>query len=167
METVIIGGEGPFTRYAQLSGNTVVQVIESEFDPDGINGEWIACGDAGPGWTYDGEAFHAPMAIASIDPCEWLLDIAPFTDRLGAKKYAVDTSADPFVAYFNRDLSRRKWADLEDQRVIAAINYLAGATLPGVGTMAAPLLTGAEAAALLSVPASPEENRALRALYFK
>jgi hypothetical protein len=47
-------------RYAQLSGGVVHQVIESETDPDGINGEWVACGNAGPGWTYDGNTFAPP-----------------------------------------------------------------------------------------------------------
>lgn len=51
-------------RYAQLSNNIVVLVIESETDPNGTNGEWIACGDAGPGWTYDGTTFAPPAPVA-------------------------------------------------------------------------------------------------------
>ncbi|MEO8119535.1 MAG: hypothetical protein ABI606_09465 [Rhodoferax sp.] len=44
-------------RYAQLSSGIVINVIESETDPDGINGEWVACGNAGPGWAYAGGVF--------------------------------------------------------------------------------------------------------------
>lgn len=51
------------TRYAQIQNGIVDQVINSETDPDGINGEWIACGDAGPGWTYDGTRFTAPAPV--------------------------------------------------------------------------------------------------------
>lgn len=54
-------------RYAQLSGatgdtsRTVINVIESEADPDGINGEWVACGNAGLGWDYVDGVFSAPV----------------------------------------------------------------------------------------------------------
>jgi hypothetical protein len=47
-------------RYAQLSGGVVHQVIESETQPDAAHGIWIACGNAGPGWAYDGTTFAAP-----------------------------------------------------------------------------------------------------------
>jgi hypothetical protein len=47
-------------RYAQIKDGIVQLVIESEVDPDGTNGEWVACGDAGPGWLYDGSMFTAP-----------------------------------------------------------------------------------------------------------
>lgn len=55
-------------RYAQLVDGTVYFVIDSPFDPDGINGEWIACGDAGPGWTYDGSTFAPPAPPAPVIP---------------------------------------------------------------------------------------------------
>ena len=51
-------------RYAQIQNGIVDQVINSETDPDGINGEWVACGDAGPGWTYDGTTFAPPDPAA-------------------------------------------------------------------------------------------------------
>lgn len=63
-------------RYAQLDGDTIVQVIESETDPDGINGQWVACGDAaGPGWIRPGvdlpfeppAPIPAPRELAKID----------------------------------------------------------------------------------------------------
>lgn len=59
-------------RYAQLSpidgsnARTVLQVIESETDPDGTNGEWVLCGDAGPGFTTtdNGLTYAAPVVVA-------------------------------------------------------------------------------------------------------
>jgi len=96
----------------------------------------------------------------------WYLDIGPFTDRFGSKAYAVDNSTDPFVQSFNRDLSRRKWVNLRDPRVAVALNYLAGVAVPGIGTIAAPILTAAEVTAMLNTPVAPEENLALRKLYF-
>lgn len=49
------------TRYAKVIDGVIYMVIESETDPNGTNGEWIACGDAGPGWTYDGTTFAPPV----------------------------------------------------------------------------------------------------------
>ncbi len=55
-------------RYAQLINGVIHQIIESETDPDGINGEWIACGNAGPGWTYNGTTFEAPTLPPIVAP---------------------------------------------------------------------------------------------------
>lgn len=151
-------------RYAQLSGNTVVLVIESETDPDGVNGEWVACGNAGPGWTYDGATFSPPAPAP--DPCEWLMDLGPFADRLGAHAFEVDTSTVPGVIAVAKDLGRRKWVDLQDSRVAASLYYLAGHTVPVLGTLAVPILTDAEVLAILTTPVPMEANRALRKVYF-
>ena len=144
-------------RYAQLSGNTVTQVIESATDPDGINGEWIACGDAGPGWTYDGTTFAPPVSPVVVDPCEWLIDIGPFYDRFGAAKMAVLTSADAGVKAIMADVAIRKWIDLQRTDVASSLAYI-GSKVPSVD---AALQT-----AILTTPVSADENRALRKLYF-
>lgn len=52
------------TRYAQIIDGIVANVIESEADPDGTNGSWIACGDAGPGWQCIGGVFSPPDSSA-------------------------------------------------------------------------------------------------------
>lgn len=57
-------------RYAKVVDGVIYQVIESATDPDGINGAWVACGDAGPGWTYDGTTFTAPAPVAPT-PMPW------------------------------------------------------------------------------------------------
>lgn len=143
------------TRYAQIQNGIVDQVINSETDPDGINGEWIACGDAGPGWTYSGGVFSAPAAPA--DPCEWLIDIGPFFDRFGAAKMAVLTSADAGVSAILSDVQVRKWIDLQRADVANSLAYI-GSKVPSVD---ATLQT-----AILTTPVTAEENLALRKLYF-
>jgi len=146
-------------RYAQLVDNVVHLVIESETDPDGINGEWVACGNAGPGWTYDGTTFSEPPAPpAPVDPCEWLIDIGPFYDRFGGTKMAVLTSTDAGVKAIMQDVSIRKWIDLKRADVISALAYI-GSVVPAVDA------TLQEA--ILTTPVTTEENRALRRLYFK
>lgn len=161
-------------RYSQLSQadqqgvRTVLQVIESENDPDGTNGEWLLAKDSGPGWTTtdNGETYSRPIVTAPVDPCEWLLDLGPFADRFQPYTLAIDMSTDPVVMAFHKDLSRRKYINLKDPRVRAVVYYFAGATLPGVGTLATPFFDMTKAALILDTPVVEEENRALRKDYF-
>lgn len=128
------------------------------------------------GQIYDPQAsaaagqpvFTAPVAAPEPEPAwAWLIDIGPFVDRLGVKRYALEQSTDPFVMSFRHDVdTRRKWIDLRDPRVAGALAYCAGHPLPGVGTIASPLLTDAEVTAVLTTPVEPQENLALRKLYF-
>ena len=97
---------------------------------------------------------------------EWLMDIGPFTDRLGAASVAIDVSTNPKLVAIRSDFGRRKWIDLKDPRVIAAVQYLAGQPHAVLGTMALPPLTAEQAAAVLTTPVAPAENMALRKLYF-
>ena len=144
-------------RYAQLSGNTVTQVIESATDPDGINGEWVECGNAGPGFTTsDGGITFDPPAPA-VDPCEWLIDLGPFYDRFGSAKMAVLTSADAGVKAIVQDLNIRKWVDLQRADVASGLAYV-GSKVPSIDATLQ--------AAILTTPVTVEENLALRKLYF-
>lgn len=145
-------------RYAQLSDGVVNIVIESATDPDGVNGEWLACGDAvSPGWMYDGTAFAPPVPPVVIDPCEWLIDLGPFYDRFGAAKMAVLTSADAGVKAIMSEVAIRKWIDLQRADVASSLAYI-GSKVPA--------LTGALQTAILTTPVTVDENRALRKLYF-
>lgn len=146
-------------RYAKVVDGVICQVIESAVDPDGINGAWVACGDAGPGWAYDGITFTAPAPTPQtpVDPCEWLIDIGPFFDRFGAAKMAVLTSADAGVSAILSDVQVRKWIDLQRADVANSLAYI-GSKVPSVD---ATLQT-----AILTTPVTAEENLALRKLYF-
>jgi len=145
-------------RYAQLSGGVVHQVIESETDPDGINGQWVACGNAGPGWTYNNGVFTPPVIPPEpADPCEWLIDLGPYFDRFDATKMAVLTSTDAGVKAIIQDASIRKWIDLRLPAVAQALTYI-GSVIPAVDATLR--------SAILNTPVSTEENRALRKLYF-
>lgn len=142
-------------RYAQLSNNVIANVIESDTDPDGVNGEWIECGNAGPGWVYDGEVFTAPLPVD--DHTAWLIDIGPFYDRFGPAKMAVLTSPDAGVKAILSDVSIRKWLDLKRPDVASSLAYI-GSKVPAVdATLQATILT---------TPVAHEENVALRKLYF-
>lgn len=145
-------------RYAQLSDNVVQNVIESDFDPDGINGEWIACGDAGPGWLYNAQTreFSRPLAPTG-SMWQWYIDIGPFYDRFGATKMQVLTSSDSGIKAILADLNIRKWVDLKRADVAQALQYV-GSVIPAVTTQLQD--------SILNTPVSDIENLALRKLYF-
>lgn len=46
-------------RYALIESGRVANVVEQDSTPT-ILGTWVACGNAGPGWAYDGDTFTPP-----------------------------------------------------------------------------------------------------------
>lgn len=139
--------------YEILDGETVINTIVADAEfmavnyPDGNYREVASPPESEPEWT-------------------WYIDLGPFADRLGAASVAIDLSVEPGVVAIRNDFSRRKWIDLKDPRVIAALWYLAGQPHPVLGTLAAPLLTSAAVTTILNTPVPPKDNLALRKLYF-
>lgn len=146
-------------RYGKLVNNTIDVVIDCEDQPGAEHGEWVACGDAGPGWTTEDKVhFSPPVPTApTVDPCQWLIDLGPFYDRFGAAKMAVLTSSDAGVKAILNDVSVRKWIDLQRADVGTSLAYI-GSVVPA--------LTGALQTSIRTTPVGAEENRALRKLYF-
>lgn len=120
------------------------------------------------GRRYTEEGIWEDVSAPPVPEPEWVwyIDLGPFTDRLGLASAAIDLSTEPGVVVIRNDFSRRKWIDLKDPRVIAALWYLAGQPHPVLGTLAAPLLTSAAVATILSTPVPLKDNLALRKLYF-
>lgn len=95
---------------------------------------------------------------APVNPTTaWLIDIGPFFDRFGAAKMAVLTSTDPGVKAILADTQVRKWIDLQRPDVAQSVAY--------IGSVVA-AVTPALQTAILTTPVTPEENLALRKLYF-
>ena len=88
----------------------------------------------------------------------WLIDIGPFFDRFGAAKMQILTSSDPGVKAIISDLQVRKWIDLKRVDVQQGVQY--------VGTVV-PSVDSALINSILNNPVQPEENLALRKLYFQ
>lgn len=146
-------------RYAQINNGIVDNVIESEIDPDGVNGEWVACGNAGPGWTYDNGEFLPPVTPAVVPPVwAWFIDIGPFFDRFGTLKMSVLTSTDAGIKAIIQDVSIRKWVDLKRTDVVQSLAYI-GSVIPAFNLAAQQNI--------VNTPVAPEENLALKSLYFK
>lgn len=52
-------------RWALIASGQVANVVEQDSTPP-IPGTWVACGNAGPGWAYDGETFTPPAVAAAV-----------------------------------------------------------------------------------------------------
>ena len=137
-------------RYAQLSNNTVQNVIESETDPDGINGEWVLCGNAGPGFTYDGAAFHMPEPVAPARHVTQLAFLSRFTDAEAITLDLASIGATQPAAALRRyqaKVSAAKYIDLDMAETQAGVH-----ALEAMGILAA-----GRAAEILEAPVQANE----------
>jgi len=50
-------------RWALIQSGYVANVVEQDDQPQ-IAGQWVACGAAGPGWSYDGSDFAPPPVLS-------------------------------------------------------------------------------------------------------
>lgn len=90
-------------------------------------------------------------------PYEWLLDIGAFFDRFSDAKFAILTSADPIVKAIVQDVMVRKWVDLKRPDVAYGVQVIASKI---------PQLTYSMVTSILTTPARPDENLALRIMFF-
>lgn len=132
-------------RIEIMDGQTVINTINADeaFAEANYPGAWRVVPDT--------------PAPAPVNATEWLIDIGPFFDRFGAAKMAVLTSADAGVKAILADTQVRKWIDLQRADVAQSVTY--------IGTVVA-AVTPALQTAMLTTPVTPEENLALRKLYF-
>ena len=149
-------------EYAKITNGVIENIIlaDAEFIST-MSGEWIECTAMGwgVGWEFDGTNAHSPDPEQQppVDPCEWLIDIGPFYDRFGAAKMAVLTSTDVGVRAILQETNIRKWIDLKRPDVASSLAYI-GSKVPAVDA--------AMQSAILTTPAAPDENLALRKLFF-
>ena len=129
-------------RYAQITNASVSQVIESDTDPDGINGAWIACGDdVSFGDTYDGTDFARPVPPVPVRHTS----VGAFFDRFGPLKWAILASTDVTVKALIADCSVRKYIDLDNPDLPAGLAMLVAAGY------------AIDASAILNMPVLPKE----------
>ena len=135
-------------RIEILKDGKVENVIlaTTDFAEANFPGQWRIAEDQG----------QAPQ-VEEAKPWEWLIDIGAFFDRFGAAKIAVLTSADPGVQAILKDTQVRKWLDLKLPELVQSVTYV-GTTVPAV--------TAELQAAILNTPVAPDENLALRKMYF-
>jgi len=130
-------------RYAQIEGGIVANVIESETDPDGINGQWVACGNAGPGWLYANGEFTPPPPPA---PEPRHITVGAFFDRFGSEKWPILADTNPIVQALVKDCSVRAWINLDDPQLDGGLAMLVDAG------------HAIDPAAIISAPVQPSER---------
>ena len=118
--------------------------------------------------TTDPAQYVAPPA--PLPPVYlWYMDQGDFLDRFGsAVALAILTSTDVIIVAMFKNIALRKWVDLQRQDVIDAVNYAAGATIPGLGTISTPIagLTAALANTVLTTLPTAQEQLTTVKLYF-
>lgn len=109
-------------------------------------------------WVAVPYATPAPSTPPDPPVWAWFIDLGPFYDRFGMAMPAVLASTHPAVTVALKNISVRKWIDLQRQDVAAGLAAISAA-MPGVVT---PELVEA----ILTTPVTDEENFALRKVYF-
>lgn len=78
-------------RWALIQGNKVANVVEQAEQPK-VAGQWVACGTAGPGWSYDGSSF-APPPAPPVPPSVAVVEMAQAREALHAAGLLDDVEA--------------------------------------------------------------------------
>lgn len=157
-----------YTDYGWLTSQPIPGRITDAEPP--VETETLKANWTGLDWVlveYTAPPVFTPPVV--VDPCLWLIDHMPFLDRFGpAIKHLFLKSADPDVVALRTDYFARKWLDLTKPELQAGFYFMAGVTVPVLGTIAAPIagLTQALVAEKFAAPVARSENSALRALYF-
>jgi hypothetical protein len=147
-------------RWALIENNVVANVVEQDTQPQ-IPGLWVECGNAGPSMEYiDGVFIFPTPPVAPVLPnlTEWLIDVGSFFDRFGASKIPALASQDITVRAIIQDCQTRRWIDLQRADVGQAIDVMIAAGIIG--------MDAALKDAILLTPVEPNENLALRKLFF-
>ena len=128
------------SRWALVRGGTCVTVVEQATQPTvDLGGQWVAAGSAGPGWTWDGNAWTAPApeAVRSL-PLRGFLRRFTATERETLEDLA--TNGGPAVrkklAAFKTYLSVGGYVELDDDYIVAAVAAMEAAGVIAAGRAA-------------------------------
>lgn len=90
-------------KYAQLHNGEILAVIESATDPDGVNGEWVACGNAGPGWTTSDGGLTFLPPVPAVNPEDYRATKRAFQNRFPKLANGVSTKWDAMCLFLSSD----------------------------------------------------------------
>lgn len=108
-------------RWALVSGGSVVSVVEQDTAP-AIEGRWVECLGAGPGWLYDGSAFAAPAVTQPRSITSYALKMRMTqAERVATRARA---AADPVIYDFMDLLNSAPSVNLDLAPLIAGLNAL-------------------------------------------
>lgn len=125
-------------RWALIITAKVANVIEQDTQPT-IPGQWILCGNAGPGWGYDGVSFTAPAQAKSpfiTHKAFWLRFTTAERETLQGI-LAIGTQGHKNKLNAFRDyLAQDDSVDLTDAYIVASVNLMETATILAAGRAA-------------------------------
>lgn len=142
-------------RWAQVSGDTVVTVVEQGSRPS-TPGNWVSCPDSvGPGARFVAGEFSP---ATTQEDTSFYVDVGPFFDRFEASVMAVLTTTDPAIKAWITNVNIRKWIWTKHPSIGQAIDAMIALGIPGVDA--------AMKARIQNTPARWSEQSALIKLYF-
>ena len=130
-------------RFAIVENGVVVNVVLADAGPvDSV--DVSAVPGVGPGWTYDGEEFTAPVVpdpppvvVSSVTPQRMLREMT-VTEKAGI---LTASNTDPVVTVFVFLLQNATLIDVDNQDLVDGLNYLESQALLAAGR-ASEILTG-------------------------
>jgi hypothetical protein len=128
-------------RWALIEGGKIANVVVQDSRPL-IPGQWVQCGDAGPGWSFDGAKFTAPESSQQPpQPVNRWLSVGSFFDRFGAAKWSILADQSPAVQAVVRDASVRRYIDLDNPQLPGGLAVLisAGHAIDAAQIISAPV----------------------------
>lgn len=155
-------------RWAQMSGDRCVNVVEQDDEPQ-VLGPWVQVpGHVGPGWRIvDGAWVNNGLVWSDddLDPRYLWIDVGPWRDRFGMDWLALSTSEHRLARAAVAAWSERKYIDLADERNAQLLGALVAAGLPD----AAPEIPGsgpltAEKMATILTPRTTDRERHIKGL---
>ena len=125
-------------RYALVIGGAVATVVEQASLPTvQMGGQWVECAAAvGPGWTYSGGNFAAPVAPAPARYITQLAFLSRFTD---AEAIGIDlasigaTEAAAGLRRYQAKVAAAKFIDLDRADTRAGVQALEAGGLLAAG----------------------------------
>ena len=128
------------SRWALVRGGTCVTVVEQATQPTvDLGGQWVAAGSAGPGWTWDGNAWAAPApeAVRSLSPRGFLRRFSA-AEREALEDLAATGTANvrKKLAAFKTYVQTGGYVELDDDYIVAAVTAMETAGVVAAGRAA-------------------------------
>ena len=117
-------------RYALVVGGVVVNVVEQASLPT-VPGQWVACGNAGPGWTYSNSTFAAPADTRPRHITGYALKMRMTSAERIAIRAAAASSDE--VADFMDLADSAQYIDLDDPTTRTGVQTMEAVLLLGTG----------------------------------
>jgi len=143
-------------RWALVTNGVVANVVEQNSQPT-IEGQWVECGNAGPGWTYDGSVFIQPTPTPEVRNITQYAFRQRFTqaERVGIEIASLDDSSASMVVRQQAAALRVAMTDLAQAQYVNLDLPIVAQSLADLETVG--LLVSGRATAILSAPVQPYE----------